>query len=287
MTPVEIAYFKHFMLDKALIKTFCKYFRIYHIEENPKSIEEYFKNIPAEKVIVNAFFFKMEGKLNKYKETFDYWKKVHYDWKMYWSIMENNHSNEDWWKLTGTFDILRQNWDLTDFFLRDRKESAEETYKRLGLEPPYNFGDTTEEVVVDHVEEEDNDDPFAGIEFFDEPSMQTTVRIKKGEASLNFRSKSYKLTFNRSDSELIWSKGFKFARVGKVGNDICIILNNIDGAKLSVHSADDPKRNNALLNYKEGLMKLKTLLNIKNDYSIVHIEVIPYNKQLLIYKVTL
>ena len=59
MTPVEIAYFKHFMLDKALIKTFCKYFRIYHIEENPKSIEEYFRNIPAEKVIVNAFFFKM------------------------------------------------------------------------------------------------------------------------------------------------------------------------------------------------------------------------------------
>lgn len=299
MTPVEIAYFKHFMLDKALIKAFTKYFRFYHIDENPKSIEEYFLKIPAEKVIVNAFYFKMEGKLNKYKETFAYWKKVHCDWKMYWAIMENNHSNESWWKLTGTFDILRQNWDLPDFYLRDRKESSEETYKRLGLEPPYNFTDNNTEVSltpesrevsiidVDATDaEDDTDDPFAGIELFDEP-QPLNPRLRRGEVSLNFRNKTSKLNINVFDAKDILDGGFKYLRVGKVDDDVCIIFNNISGANVSISSNNKNWKSNVTVTSKEKMAIIKTLLNVKAEYSILHIEKKPERKGLLIYKITL
>ena len=128
-------------------------------------------------------------------------------------------------------------------------------------------------------------DPLADFEFFDSPTS-VNFRLKSDEMSINFNNGTYKLTFNRMVSEDIEKAGLFFARLAKNRlGDVCLIFGRSNGAKLSYHSTRNGKVN-ITLNSKDITTKLRTLLNIKPDYSILNIKSLPSTSDFLIYKVT-
>lgn len=136
MTPVQIAYFKHFMFDKGIQRIYISMYRRRRIkggpggdsQGNPESLEQFLQEIPYQDVILKAFMFYHNSEYG-----FDYWKDISDKWQKYWELHENNFSNDKYVTLKGTFAILRQNWDDREYF---RKESIEDTYKRMKIEPP-------------------------------------------------------------------------------------------------------------------------------------------------------
>ena len=64
MTPVEIAYFKHFLYDKGISRSFVYYYRknpILGSHANPESIEQYLLQASVKDVIMKAFTFYPSG----------------------------------------------------------------------------------------------------------------------------------------------------------------------------------------------------------------------------------
>ncbi len=158
MTPVEIAYFKHFMYDKQLERSFIYYYRKNHVkgsprgdkDGNPESIEQYLLQTSVKDVIMKAFTFYLAGNAQRANATFDYWKNVDDQWQDYIKTMSSNFSNESWPQLRKTFAILRQNWDALNYWRKENFESTEEVYKRMHSDLPlpefrWNHGYTPKE----------------------------------------------------------------------------------------------------------------------------------------------
>lgn len=138
MTPVQIAYFKHFLYDAGLNKMYVYRYRRYRILEpegefpaNPESIEEFFLTQPYSRVLTKAFYFEVGSQYGV-----EFWKEQDKKWRKYWEIHEDNINNTKYINLKGSFSILRQNWDKLGFWKRENLETPEETYKRMGIEPP-------------------------------------------------------------------------------------------------------------------------------------------------------
>ena len=145
MTPIEIAYFKHFMFDKRLERSFNYYYKTRRIKGspsgdkygNPEKIEEYFLKTTVEDVIMNAFFFApTNNNAQRITVTYDYWKDIDDKWQEYMRQNESNFSNDSWPMLRKSFAILRQNWDMPYYWKRENLESTEEVYKRMHIELP-------------------------------------------------------------------------------------------------------------------------------------------------------
>ena len=144
MTPIEIAYFKHFMYDKGLEKSYQYYYRKNPIKVNqrsdenvnPKSIEQFFLQTSVEDVILKAFTFYTSGTAVRENATFDYWKNINDQWQQYMRSMADNIINDSWPLLRKTFAILRQNWDIPGYWRKENFESTEEVYKRMHIDLP-------------------------------------------------------------------------------------------------------------------------------------------------------
>jgi hypothetical protein len=139
MTPVEIAYLKHFLYDKGISQSFVYYYRknpILGSHANPESIEQYFLQASVKDVIMKAFIFYPSGAATKESSTFDYWKAIDDQWQQYMDSMADNFSNDSWPLLRKTFAILRQNWDLPAYWCRGNFESTEEVYERMHINLP-------------------------------------------------------------------------------------------------------------------------------------------------------
>lgn len=144
MTPVEIAYFKHFLYDKSLDRSFLFYFRKNpiigsprgDIDANPKSIEQYFLRTSRKDVIMKAFVFYPESMSSRENSTYDYWKDIDNKWQEYMKSNESNFTNDSWPQLRKSFAILRQNWDLERYWKRDNLESTAEVYRRMNINLP-------------------------------------------------------------------------------------------------------------------------------------------------------
>lgn len=136
MTPVQIAYFKHFLFDKGIAKTYIFMYRRNRIKggpegdknSNPESLEQFLREQPYFRVVMHAFYFQMNSDYG-----YEFWDSVNRQWKKYWDIHEDNFSNISYANLKGTFAILKQNWDSDRYW---QVETPEETYKRMGIEPP-------------------------------------------------------------------------------------------------------------------------------------------------------
>lgn len=119
MTPVQIAYFKHFLFDKSIERSYVSYYRKYRVlgsprgdkEGNPESIEQFFLQTTVEDVIMKAFTFYPSNGVGRSNITYDYWKDIDDKWQEYMKQNENNWTNDSWPQLRKTFAILRQNWD--------------------------------------------------------------------------------------------------------------------------------------------------------------------------------
>lgn len=144
MTPIEIAYFKHFMYDKMLERSYQYYYRKNRVlgslkgdkDGNPESIEQFFLQTSAKDVILKAFTFYPSGGAYREDSTFDYWKKIDDQWQQYISSMSGNAINDSWPMLRRTFAILRQNWDVPFYWQKENYESTEEVYKRMHINLP-------------------------------------------------------------------------------------------------------------------------------------------------------
>ena len=144
MTPIEIAYFKHFMYDKGLEKSFQYYYRKNPIKVNqrsddnvnPESIEQFFLQTTVADVIMKAFTFYPSSIAVKENSTFDYWKNIDDQWQDYMRSMADNIINDSWPQLRKTFAILRQNWDIPGYWHRENFESTEEVYHRMHIDLP-------------------------------------------------------------------------------------------------------------------------------------------------------
>lgn len=350
MTPVQIAYFKHFLYDSGLNKMYVYRYRHHRIkggpegdsEGNPESIEQFFMKQPFFRVMMKAFYFEMNSQYGH-----DFWKEQDKKWHKYWELHEDNINNPNYVNLKGSFSILRQNWDKPQFWKSENLESPEEVYKRMGIEPPipldsastlckFKTGDIIQSHISDEVQtitaitaegyeledggivefdkekywmkiDEKADEPqeesereeeevvttddlpdiddFSGVpeyddglEFFDvgAGSRSRTNRLKKGQASLNFRSHSFKVTFNQEDSKKLKQNNYKFVRLAKnKQGDIVIQMHKLEGisncpVSLTFNSSNG--NNNATINSKDLCEKLKTLLNLSGDYFLLKVE---------------
>lgn len=137
MTPVQIAYFKHFLYDAGLNKMYVYRYRHYRLKDegdmpgNPESLEKFFLDIPYHKALTKAFYMQPGSMYG-----IDFWKEQEKKWKKYWEIHEDNINNSNYINLKQSFSILRQNWDKPQFWKSENLDSPEETYKRMGIEPP-------------------------------------------------------------------------------------------------------------------------------------------------------
>lgn len=136
MTPVEIAYFKHFMMDKGISASFQHYYRKCRIKTNPDSIEDYLLSTTKEDVIMKAFLFIIENKARYASATYEYWNNIDKQWQSYIQSMADNFTNDSWPMLKHTFAILRQNWNLPFYFRRENFESTAEVYERMHIDLP-------------------------------------------------------------------------------------------------------------------------------------------------------
>ena len=98
---------------------------------NPESLEQFFMEQPHFRVIMKAFYFEMNSQYGH-----DFWHEVNKKWLKYWEIHQDNINNPNYINLKGSFSILRQNWDKPQFWKSENLDSPEETYKRMGIEPP-------------------------------------------------------------------------------------------------------------------------------------------------------
>ena len=186
MTPVEIAYFKHFMYDKGLEKNFIYYYRKNPIkgspngdkDANPESIEQFLLQTPAKDVILKAFTFYISGTAVRENATFDYWKGIDDQWQAYMRSMADNVINDSWPSLRKTFAILRQNWDIPAYWRKENYESTEEVYQRMHIDMPLP------EFRWEHGWQPRQRDDAELIKFgiFDAKDGDVIVRIKKCES---------------------------------------------------------------------------------------------------------
>ena len=137
MTPVQIAYFKHFLYDTGVNRMYVYRYRHHRIKPegempgNPESIEQFFLEQPHFRVVMKAFYIEINSQYG-----YDFWKEIDKNWKKYWEMHENNLNNQNYINLKGSFGVLRQNWDKPAFWKKENLETNEETYKRMGIEPP-------------------------------------------------------------------------------------------------------------------------------------------------------
>lgn len=139
MTPVQIAYFKHFLYDAGINKMYVYRYRHFRIKGgpegdtsgNPESLEQFLLEQPFFRVVMHAFYFEVGSQYG-----FDFWKDINKKWLKYWELHQDNINNSSYSLLKGNFAILRQNWDKPSFWKKENFETVEETCARMGIEPP-------------------------------------------------------------------------------------------------------------------------------------------------------
>lgn len=277
------------MFDSGLVRQFITFYRKRHFAYNPSHLEEWLRLASPETVIIKAFSLKTNETFG-----FDYWKDIQDKWCEYWEMHKTNYSNLGYIYLRSTFAILRQNWDNEKYW---EIESRMDTYKRMSMTPPEDFTEVNQldekdakvkEAKEKPAEEESAEvKPFnslEGFEFFD-VTRDVYSRLANDKVSLNFRGKSYRLTFNRQLSNTLRKQNMPYARIAKSkSGDICIILNRVDGIKMVYPTRS---KDNITINSKVFTEKLRSLFKITNDYTLLTITHLQTTPDYLIYKLSL
>lgn len=136
MTPVEIAYFKHFLFDTGIQAIYISMYKKHRIKGgpdgdksgNPESLEQFLQEQPPFRVLTHAFYFQIGSNYG-----FDYWNDLTKKWRKYLELHKDNPQNSKVVVLKGSFSILRQNWDSPQYW---KRETMEATYARMHMEPP-------------------------------------------------------------------------------------------------------------------------------------------------------
>jgi hypothetical protein len=187
----------------------------------------------------------------------------------------------------------------------DIAESKTECLKECPEECPKECSEIQSQKKEEKEKEEEADttstskDDFSGVPEFDDEleffdisagSKSHSTRLKKNEVSLNFRSNSYKFTFNQELSKKIKDNGYQFVRLGKTKTgDIIIQLHKEEGERMPVRVTFNNNNSggyNSCINSKDMCTKLKTLLNLAGDLFILKIETLSLNIEKANFKIT-
>lgn len=267
MTLSEIAMFKHFCDGHAITKLFISNYRnqVGRIG-NPASIEDYLSNVEPHLVIKKAIKFYTANS----PFDFDWWDNKNRLWLEYMDSqsMNSGYNRKQEVELHGLYAILRHNWDLPVFWDKEDKD-RDVTRKRLGL--LVADGNVIGQPLPQPKTDEDADE----LEFFDlgkSISKTNSRTLKDNEVTFNLRDKKGSLTFNKTYTALLREKRYKFCNLARTkSGDIILYLNNERG--LNIYLGENAtKANNVAVNSKDLCQYLKTLLNISEHYSVLHIE---------------
>lgn len=297
----DIAIFKRFIIDRTMRDIFIKKYREEYIDaKNPLSIEAYLSNVSVIDVINKAFKrFQMNSPFG-----FQFWQRLNLAWLDFYKKVSNDYGYQDKEKLrtlSGHFTVLRENWDSVREFWK--YEPVNTALARYGLPP---MADTLSEESPEaaaspelpaDVPETDSDnntdeltDPLADFDFF-EPQDRQWTKLNRGDASINFRSGSFKITFNKYDSEDASSRNIACAKVSKSKStgDICLVFAKegmLQNASRVTYATNGRTGKNLTINSKDICVKLHTLLNLKQDYTVLCVEQLQSTPDYLIYKLS-
>ena len=281
MTPIQIAYFKHFLYDKGIQRIYISLYRSKRIKGgpegdisgNPVSLEQFFSEQPYFRVIMNAFYFTTGSQYG-----YDYWKEINKQWMKYWDMNENNFSNEKYSILGGTFGILRQNWDSKEYW---KPETKEQTYKRMGIEPPPGFNTYNENLSQGTEEKVSEENPNSLLEDKDLLEGFTAVsnveyygngrKIKDNRVTINRRNNGYRITFSMTTSKKLIKKNYAF--MGLLTNnetqEIALVFNNTIGCRVVTKN----KNSNIVINSRNIVEHIHNFygLDKNEDYYVLEI----------------
>lgn len=290
MVLQDIALFKNFLERQTLREIFIREYRkSVHFAKNPSSIEEFFMSVPAEDVIKQGI------KLFSTNQTFgyDFFDNLNQKWLIELTQGRTRHSyndNQKLERLEGMFRTLRENWDAVKSWLYEDVPVALARLGMTGTMPPeISPQESSEEASYKKPSPTDvkdfSDVPEADeeLEFFDlsAGSSSRSNKLRSNECSLNFRSNSYKLTFNQDLSKKIKENDYKYVRLGKTkSGDIIIQLHKEEDNRMPVRITfcnTSSGGYSSCINSKDLCNKLKTLLNLSGDFFILHIEELSTN----------
>lgn len=293
MTPFEVALFKHFMKEKAIVKLYISYYRKFHLKGNPLSVEEFLASTSYEKVLVSAFYFLIN---NDYGS--DFWNKMNVKWREFHAANINNYTSGEWWLFRGMTQILRTDWDSPKPW---RTKSRFETALRYGVDPAkLGIKDEPREVkafrdALDAANKKDEmptcDDFLGEFTIMDlKPKNYGSRRLKPNEVSLNLRNKKGCVTFNQAISQEIHSRGgYKYAALSKnkKTGDVALVLNDSNGVPmLDMKDATDRKTSNACINSKMLAERMAALLDVNDDYIVLKVNQLAKTDEYVAYLVT-
>lgn len=293
MTPFEVALFKHFMKEKAIVKLYISYYRKFHLKGNPTSVEEFLAATSHEKVLVSAFFFLVN---NDYGS--DFWFKMDEKWREFHDANINNYTSDAWWLFRGMTQILRTDWDSPKPW---RTKSRFETAQRYGIDPAkLGIKDEPRGVkafrdALDAANKKDEmptcDDFLGEFTIMDlKPKNYGSRRLKPDEISLNLRNKKGCVTFNQAISQEIHARGgYKYAALSKnkKTGDVALVLNDSNGVPmLDMKDVAERKTSNACINSKMLAERMAALLDVNDDYIVLKINQLAKTDEYVAYLVT-
>lgn len=294
MKPFEIALFKHFLVEKGMATVWINMYRRNHLEKNPASVEEFLKNVEPANVCTRAFRFFINSDYG-----YDYWNRMSELWLEFLEANANNYTADEWYKLTGMSKILRTNWDAAKHWKEETKLTAA---IRLGIDlsligaenkthtaPPTKLSEEylrektlkefNAEAKADTPDHKDDDAKKSTSGIFGEfelmslrPKSADKRRLKDDELSINTRNGRSRITFSQKVTKEIKERGgYEYVSLLKnKKGEVMLLLNDTDKRGATIVDGSKSRENvNATINSKVMVDKIKTLLNIDNDYEII------------------
>ena len=227
MKPYHVALFKHFIDSKGMTTVFISNFKNYPLKRNPKSIEEFLRQVSEEEVFLQAFYFVINARWG-----YDYWLNMQKEFMELLKEHEDDEGQDKWYLFRGKCKILRNNWDTRHW----KQESKADTAKRYGAKELPDYATSTKDEAkadanliefYDGDEKKDDEDDekldiktyikgkpeekksiFGEFEFLDirqRPSSHR--RLMDDEVSINTKNEHKKITFNQKISKEIKKRG--------------------------------------------------------------------------------
>ena len=319
MKPFEIALFKHFLVEKGMATVWINMYRKNHLKDNPISVEEFLGKVDPKDVFMKAFRFFINSDYG-----FDYWSRMTELWEDFHEANANNYTADEWYKLTGMSKILRTNWDAAKHWKEETKITAairlgidlsligaenktpttpptqlseeflrEKTLKEFDAEIKADAPDHHKER-VDETTDDATPSTTGGI--FGEfelmslcPKTSEKRRLRSDEISINTRHKRFRVTFSQDISKDIKKRGgYEYASLlrNKKG-EVMLLLNDTDKNGATMFDGGNTRENNnAAINSSVLVEKIKTLLNIDDDYKIIRATLVEKTNDYAAYLLT-
>ena len=306
MKPYHVALFKHFIDSKGMTTVFISNFKNYPLKRNPKSIEEFLRQVSEEEVCLQAFYFVINARWG-----YDYWLNMQKEFMELLKEHEDDEGQDKWYLFHGKCKILRNNWDTRHW----KQESKADTAKRYGAKELPEYATSTKDEAkedakliefYDGDEKKDDEDDekldiktyikgkpeekksiFREFEFLDirqRPSSHR--RLMDDEVSINTKNEHKKITFNQKISKEIKKRGgYEYAAILKnKKGDIALILNDEKG--VTIQDGGARENSNVIISHKELVGKVVKFLNITNEYEIAKVTEIEKTNDYVAYILT-